>query len=196
MTAKVRIRIWASLGSTAVIDPATGKIDRRIFSDQAVYDEEMEKIFGRAWLMIGHESLVPARRRLLPHLYGRGPGHPDPRRAGPAPRAAEHVPPPRQPRGALRRRQRQTFHVHLSRLDLSQRRHPRARPGRVRSLLRRARQSRPSVSSRPAWKPTRGSSSPPGPRTRRASRPIWATRAGISTPCSIGSTAACRRWVR
>jgi len=37
----------------AVIDPTTGKIDRRIFSDQAVYDDEMEKIFGRAWLMIG-----------------------------------------------------------------------------------------------------------------------------------------------
>jgi hypothetical protein len=33
----------------AVIDPATGKIDR-IFSDQAVYDDEMEKISGtRAW---------------------------------------------------------------------------------------------------------------------------------------------------
>jgi hypothetical protein len=43
-----------------VIDPATGKIDRRIFSEQTVYDDEMEKIFGRAWLMIGHESLVPA----------------------------------------------------------------------------------------------------------------------------------------
>jgi phenylpropionate dioxygenase-like ring-hydroxylating dioxygenase large terminal subunit len=44
----------------AVINPATGKIDRRIFSDQAIYDDEMEKIFGRAWLMIGHESLVPS----------------------------------------------------------------------------------------------------------------------------------------
>jgi phenylpropionate dioxygenase-like ring-hydroxylating dioxygenase large terminal subunit len=44
----------------AVIDPATGKIDRRIFSDRSVYDDEMEKIFGRAWLMIGHESLLPA----------------------------------------------------------------------------------------------------------------------------------------
>jgi len=42
-----------------VIDTATGKIDRRIFSEQRVYDDEMEKIFGRAWLMIGHESLVP-----------------------------------------------------------------------------------------------------------------------------------------
>ncbi len=43
----------------SVIDPTTGKIDRRIFSDQAIYDQEMERIFGRAWLMIGHESLVP-----------------------------------------------------------------------------------------------------------------------------------------
>jgi phenylpropionate dioxygenase-like ring-hydroxylating dioxygenase large terminal subunit len=43
----------------AIIDPATGLLDRRIFSDQAIYDAELERIFGRAWLMIGHESLVP-----------------------------------------------------------------------------------------------------------------------------------------
>ena len=43
-----------------VIDPTAGKIDRRIFSEQAIYDDEMAKIFGQAWLMIGHESLVPA----------------------------------------------------------------------------------------------------------------------------------------
>jgi len=48
-----------SLQNYAIIDPATGKLDRRIFSDQAVYDDEMEKIFGRSWLMIGHETLVP-----------------------------------------------------------------------------------------------------------------------------------------
>jgi phenylpropionate dioxygenase-like ring-hydroxylating dioxygenase large terminal subunit len=43
----------------AVIDPESGELDRHIFSDRAVYDDEMEKVFGRAWLMIGHESLVP-----------------------------------------------------------------------------------------------------------------------------------------
>ena len=42
-----------------IIDPETGKIDRRIFIDQDIYDEEMAKIFGRTWLMLGHESLVP-----------------------------------------------------------------------------------------------------------------------------------------
>ena len=42
-----------------VIDPATGQLDRRIFVDPDIYAEEQEKVFGRAWLMIGHESLVP-----------------------------------------------------------------------------------------------------------------------------------------
>ena len=42
-----------------VIEPETGKLDRSIFVDEAVYQEELEKIFGRAWLMIGHVGLVP-----------------------------------------------------------------------------------------------------------------------------------------
>lgn len=42
-----------------VIDLETGRLDRRIFADPDIYQEELEKIFGRAWLMIGHESLIP-----------------------------------------------------------------------------------------------------------------------------------------
>ena len=54
-----------------VIDPATGKIDRRIFSEQAVYDDEMEKIFGRARLADDRAREPGARgRRFLPHLHG------------------------------------------------------------------------------------------------------------------------------
>jgi phenylpropionate dioxygenase-like ring-hydroxylating dioxygenase large terminal subunit len=52
----------------AIIDPETGAFDRHIFSDQAVYDDEMERIFGRAWLMIGHESLVPEANDFF-HTY-------------------------------------------------------------------------------------------------------------------------------
>src|SRR5205085_7603331 len=58
-TGRTRRPGMGSARKHAVIDPATGKLDRRIFSDQAIYDAEMEKIFGRAWLMIGHASLVP-----------------------------------------------------------------------------------------------------------------------------------------
>ncbi len=42
-----------------VIDTETGALDRRIFVDEDIYQEELEKIFGRAWQMIGHTSLVP-----------------------------------------------------------------------------------------------------------------------------------------
>lgn len=43
----------------SVIDPETGVLDPAIFSDEAVYRDEMEKVFGRAWLLVGHVSLVP-----------------------------------------------------------------------------------------------------------------------------------------
>ena len=43
----------------SVIEPGTGKLDRSIFVDEDVYQEELEKIFGRAWQMIGHTSLIP-----------------------------------------------------------------------------------------------------------------------------------------
>src|SRR5436305_6452224 len=53
-----RSRNMGAARTYAAIDPATGKLDRHIFSEQTVYDAEMERIFGRARLMIGHESLV------------------------------------------------------------------------------------------------------------------------------------------
>lgn len=42
-----------------VLDLETGSLDRRIFVDQQIYDEEMDKIFGRTWLLVAHDSLVP-----------------------------------------------------------------------------------------------------------------------------------------
>jgi hypothetical protein len=36
----------SALRKYAVINPVSGKFDRRIFGDQPVYDEEAEKIFG------------------------------------------------------------------------------------------------------------------------------------------------------
>lgn len=42
-----------------ILDRQTGKLARKIFVDEAIYEEELEKIFGRCWLMVAHESLVP-----------------------------------------------------------------------------------------------------------------------------------------
>ena len=42
-----------------VIDMEKGTLDRNVFVDQDIYQQELEQIFGRAWLNICHESLVP-----------------------------------------------------------------------------------------------------------------------------------------
>ncbi|MCS6932126.1 MAG: aromatic ring-hydroxylating dioxygenase subunit alpha [Acetobacteraceae bacterium] len=39
--------------------PETGFIPREIFSSRAVFDREQETLFARAWLFVGHESLIP-----------------------------------------------------------------------------------------------------------------------------------------
>ena len=42
------------IGSNRWVDSEKGLIDRSIFTDPAIYQEELEKVFGRAWLWIGH----------------------------------------------------------------------------------------------------------------------------------------------
>ena len=44
-------------GSLAqLIEP--GRIHRRVYTDPTIFDLEMERLFGRAWLFVGHESQV------------------------------------------------------------------------------------------------------------------------------------------
>ena len=42
-----------------LVDMERGLLDRRIFGDQEIYQQELERLFTRAWLFIGHDSLVP-----------------------------------------------------------------------------------------------------------------------------------------
>ena len=40
-----------------LIEP--GRVHRRVYTDPDVFEMEMELIFGRAWLFVGHTSQVP-----------------------------------------------------------------------------------------------------------------------------------------
>jgi phenylpropionate dioxygenase-like ring-hydroxylating dioxygenase large terminal subunit len=42
-----------------MVAPDRGIISREIFVDRDVYQEELRKVFTRAWLFVGHESLIP-----------------------------------------------------------------------------------------------------------------------------------------
>jgi phenylpropionate dioxygenase-like ring-hydroxylating dioxygenase large terminal subunit len=44
-----------------LVDTRTGAISREIFVNEAIYRQELEQIFARAWLFVGHESQIPRR---------------------------------------------------------------------------------------------------------------------------------------
>lgn len=49
--------IGTRLGTTDLV--REDMVRRRIFTDPAIFDAEMERIFGRTWVCVGHESEIP-----------------------------------------------------------------------------------------------------------------------------------------
>jgi ethylbenzene dioxygenase alpha subunit len=60
-------------GAAALVRPDEGRINRRIFTDPDVYDLEQERIFGRCWLYVGHESEVSRPGDFTSSLMGEDP---------------------------------------------------------------------------------------------------------------------------
>ncbi len=49
----------ARISARSLVDAEEGEISREIFVSKDIYQQELEQIFGRAWLMLGHESQIP-----------------------------------------------------------------------------------------------------------------------------------------
>ena len=49
------------------------RIHRKVYTDPAIFDLEMERIWGRAWIFIGHESQVPEAGNYITLQMGRMP---------------------------------------------------------------------------------------------------------------------------
>ncbi|MDY6841578.1 MAG: aromatic ring-hydroxylating dioxygenase subunit alpha [Pseudomonadota bacterium] len=44
---------------SGLIDTATGRQTRKIYSSEELYNQELERIFGRCWLFLAHTSQIP-----------------------------------------------------------------------------------------------------------------------------------------
>jgi nitrite reductase/ring-hydroxylating ferredoxin subunit len=42
-----------------LVDPKTGLVSRRVYSDRELYELELERVFARTWCFLGHESQIP-----------------------------------------------------------------------------------------------------------------------------------------
>src|SRR5579871_3881894 len=50
---------WDRSEILSLFDPASGVLDRRVLSDEALYELELERIFARGWNFMGHDSEIP-----------------------------------------------------------------------------------------------------------------------------------------
>lgn len=50
---------WSSEEIKGLVDQDVGLLDPRIYADQDLYELELEKIFARSWLLLGHIGHVP-----------------------------------------------------------------------------------------------------------------------------------------
>ncbi len=56
-----------------LVDTAHGYVNRKIFSDKELYQQELEQVFGRCWLFIGHETMVPKPNDFMANYMGEDP---------------------------------------------------------------------------------------------------------------------------
>ena len=47
-------------------------VHRGVYTDPAIFDMEMERIYGRAWIYVGHESQVPRTATITPRAWATG----------------------------------------------------------------------------------------------------------------------------
>ena len=48
-----------TLDAPVWVNEEEGRVSRRIFTDPAIYEQEVEQIFNRSWLFLGHETELP-----------------------------------------------------------------------------------------------------------------------------------------
>lgn len=62
-----------SLGTNRLVEAEKGLVSRRVFVDRDVYELEQDRVFGRCWLYLGHETQIPEPGDFLTTYMGEDP---------------------------------------------------------------------------------------------------------------------------
>ncbi len=63
--------MWTTERIAELVQP--GRVHRDAYTDPGIFDLEMERIFGRAWLLLGHDSQIPRAGDFVTTQMGRQP---------------------------------------------------------------------------------------------------------------------------
>ena len=64
---------WSINEIKKLVSDENGIIDARIYNDEALYELELERVFARSWILLGHESHVPNTGDFLNTYIGEDP---------------------------------------------------------------------------------------------------------------------------
>lgn len=64
---------WANDDIKGLFNDEKGTLDARIYNDEALYELELERVFSRSWILLGHEDHVPNTGDFLNTYIGEDP---------------------------------------------------------------------------------------------------------------------------
>ncbi|NVD37097.1 SRPBCC family protein [Marinobacter lutaoensis] len=64
---------WSDEQIRKLVDQEVGLVDPRVYSDQDLYEIELERVFARSWLLLGHEGHIPKAGDYITTYMGEDP---------------------------------------------------------------------------------------------------------------------------